>query len=340
MTGVQTALPIFGISESVNYLDVGLKLDVEPQVYLDNEVGIKVGLEVSSIVREIRSQSGSLTYQVGTRNAQTVLRLKDGETQVLAGLISDEDRKSASKIPGLGDLPLLGHLFSTHSDEATKTEIILLITPRIVRNIIRPDAAASEFSSGTDTSVGGPSLSLRPSAATTPAPTFHGQGSPSPAAPTSAAAPTPNPASTNVAIAGPMNVSLIAPPNVAKGQEFNVLVQGSASNEIKALSFDLLYNPQQVEVARVMEGAFLKQGNAGTQFRAEPVEGSGKLSVNVTRLTGGAKGAGALAVVVMRVVADQSGVMQLNVDNFKATDASGAVVNAPAPPAAAAMILP
>jgi len=151
-----------GVSESVNYLDVGLKLDVEPLISLDNEVSMRVGLEVSSIVREIRSQSGSLTYQVGTRTATTVLRLKDGETQALAGLISDEDRQNASKVPGLGDLPLLGRLFSSQRDETAKTEIILLITPRIVRNLVRPEMAAMEFPSGTEAAVGGASLELRP----------------------------------------------------------------------------------------------------------------------------------------------------------------------------------
>ena len=150
-----------GVSESVSYLDVGLKLDVEPRVYLDNEVGIKVGLEVSNIVREIRSGSGTLTYQIGTRNADTVLRLKDGETQILAGLISDEDRRSASKIPGLGDLPMLGHLFSTHHNEANKTEIILLITPHIIRNLTPLDASMSEFAAGTEADIGGAPLSLR-----------------------------------------------------------------------------------------------------------------------------------------------------------------------------------
>ena len=319
-----------GISESVNYLDVGLKLDVEPQVYLDNEVGIKVGLEVSSIVREIRSQSGSLTYQVGTRNAQTVLRLKDGETQVLAGLISDEDRKSASKIPGLGDLPLLGHLFSTHSDEATKTEIILLITPRIVRNIIRPDALMSEFASGTDASVGAPSLSLRMAQTNAPAPVFQGQG----AAPPQNASP--NASAPNT----PMNVTMITPPNAAKGQEFNVLIQGSSTSDVKSLNFDLLYNPQQVEVSRVMEGAFMKQGNAATQFKADPVEGSGRLPVAVTRVTGGTRGAGALAVIVMRVISDESGPTQLTLENVIATDVAGRPVNTPAPTATAVMILP
>jgi general secretion pathway protein D len=151
-----------GLSQSVSYLDIGLKFDVEPNVYLDNEVGIKVGLEVSNIVREIQGANGSLTYQVGTRNAATVLRLKDGETQALAGLINNEDRASANKIPGLGDIPLLGRLFSTHHDEKSKTEIILLITPHIVRNLVKPDADIMEFSSGTDTSIGAPSLRLSP----------------------------------------------------------------------------------------------------------------------------------------------------------------------------------
>src|SRR5471032_801436 len=86
-------------SDSVNYVDVGLKLDVEPNIYLDDEVAIKINLEVSSVVKEITSKSGTLAYQIGTRSAATVLRLKDGETQVLAGLISDEDRTTANKVP-------------------------------------------------------------------------------------------------------------------------------------------------------------------------------------------------------------------------------------------------
>ena len=150
------------IAESVNYLDVGLKLDVEPTVTLDDEVGIKVGLEVSNIVREIRTTAGALTYQLGTRNASTTLRLRDGETQVLAGLISDEDRKTANQIPGLGDLPVVGRLFGSHLDTTTKTEIVLLITPRIVRNIARPEIRAEEFASGTEAAVGAPPLALQP----------------------------------------------------------------------------------------------------------------------------------------------------------------------------------
>lgn len=148
-------------SESVSYLDVGLKLDVEPQVYLQGEVAMKVGLEVSSIVQQVKSAGGSLTYQLGSRNANTVLRLKDGETQVLAGLISDEDRAAASKLPGLGDLPILGRLFSSQRDDRSKTEIVLLITPRILRNLERPELAQAEFFAGTEGSVSDRPLLLR-----------------------------------------------------------------------------------------------------------------------------------------------------------------------------------
>src|SRR5262249_41618480 len=127
------------VSESITYLDVGLKLEVEPAVFLEDDVGIKVGLEVSSISREIKSPSGTLSYQVGTRNTSTTLRLKDGETQVLAGLISDEDRKSVTQVPGLGSIPVLGRLFGSHQDTFNKTEIVLLVTPRVVRNLARPE---------------------------------------------------------------------------------------------------------------------------------------------------------------------------------------------------------
>jgi general secretion pathway protein D len=159
ITSSQTAN--VGTSESVSYLDVGLKLDVEPNVFLNSEVGVKVALEVSNIVKEVRSRSGTLTYQIGSRNAVTELRLKDGETQALAGLISDEDRKGAVGLPWLIDLPVVGRLFSSETSDRNKTEIVLLITPRIVRNLDPSAASRSEMAGGTEKSVGAPRLSLQ-----------------------------------------------------------------------------------------------------------------------------------------------------------------------------------
>ena len=149
-----------GVSESVQYLDVGLKLDVEPNVYLDDQVAIKVGLEVSSIVQQITSQQGTLTYRIGTRNTATVLRVANGETQILAGLIQDEDRRTVDKVPGLGDLPMVGRLFTNNNDNRSKTEIVLLITPYVVRNLDRPAPSALEVASGTEGSLGATPLRL------------------------------------------------------------------------------------------------------------------------------------------------------------------------------------
>lgn len=149
-------------SESVNYLDVGLKFDVEPLVHLEGDVAMKVNLEVSNITDTIQTKSGSLVYQLGSRNATTNLRLRDGETQVLAGLISDAERSSGNRVPGLGQLPLVGRLFGSTREEASKNEIVLLITPIIIRNLARPDLNDAEFFGGTGSATSDKPLRLRP----------------------------------------------------------------------------------------------------------------------------------------------------------------------------------
>ncbi len=161
-------LPVFtttstanvGVSTSVSYLDVGLKLDVEPSVQLDNEVILRVALEVSNVIGEVRGPQGSIAYNVGTRVSSTSLRLNDGETQVLAGLISDEDRRTAVGVPGISTLPILGRLFGVQSDSRKKSEIIMLITPHIVRNIPVPSASYTTLAAGTDALPGARSVRL------------------------------------------------------------------------------------------------------------------------------------------------------------------------------------
>ncbi len=142
-----------GVAENVTYVDVGLKLDVEPRINLDNYVNIKVGLEVSSLGEKTITKNGAEVYTIGTRNANTVLRLKHGETQILAGLILDDERKSTARLPGLGDIPLLGRLFSNQSDRKSKTEIVLAITPRILSNIQLPKADVAEYWTGTESQI-------------------------------------------------------------------------------------------------------------------------------------------------------------------------------------------
>jgi general secretion pathway protein D len=227
-----TAVQNAGVASSVSYIDVGLKLEVEPQVYLDDEVGIKLNLEVNSNLGSVTvggSTTGQTTaYQVGTRSAQTVLRLHDGETQVLAGLINDNESASWSKVPGLSDIPGIGRIFSNDNSRHDKTEIVLLVTPRIVRNLATPETARM-VPAGTENVVGsrpltiGPtgkqSLSVRgsdgnprPAApADNPAPDEPVLTAPLPAAP-AAQAPAPAPSQPAAPASGPSSTTLTAPP--------------------------------------------------------------------------------------------------------------------------------
>jgi general secretion pathway protein D len=146
---------------TVQYLDVGLKLEVEPDIHSDGEVGIKMSLEVSTAGPPVtNTQSGTTAFQISTRTIATVLRLKDGETQVLAGLIQDKEARSRIMIPGLGEVPALGRLFSSNHNDTAKTEIVLSITPRIVGRTKLQEAQSVEFWSGTESNLRSTPLAL------------------------------------------------------------------------------------------------------------------------------------------------------------------------------------
>lgn len=149
-----------GSSNSVSYLDVGLKLEIEPTVLLDDDVTMKIALEVSNVLGTITTASGTQAYHLGTRNTSTNLRVRDGETNILAGLIQRDERRSNTGVPGLNEIPVVSKLFGTSQDSDTRTEIVLLITPRIVRNLELPGVGLQEFLSGTDSAVGGAPIQL------------------------------------------------------------------------------------------------------------------------------------------------------------------------------------
>ena len=141
-------------TSNVQYIDVGLTLEVQPTIHNDGNVAIKVALEVSSIIKQISVPIGNggttLAYEIGTRNTSTLLELKDGETQVLAGLIQDSDQRNSTQIPLLGDLPILGRLFGSKGTTRDKNEIVLSITPRVIRTQGRPSSETTEFWYGSE----------------------------------------------------------------------------------------------------------------------------------------------------------------------------------------------
>jgi general secretion pathway protein D len=293
-------------SSSVQYLDVGLTLEVQPTVYLDGDVSIKVGLEVSSITNTV-VVGGTQAYTIGTRNANTLLRLKDGETQILAGLIQDSDTKNAAGIPGLSQIPIVGRLFGSHNSDREKSEIVLSITPRIIRTQARPASDATEFWYGTETRSrttpfgggGGFDSSSAASAGGGAGAVGGGAGMPtvgprpSVSQPVAVSAPTPAPAAAPAAPAGPPphpTVTVDGPGEIAVGQEFDVTVRMATDIGISRLRGQVRFDSSALQLVSATAGDMVpasagsptvdaKAGGAQLDITAseDPVMGEGSL---------------------------------------------------------------
>ena len=142
-----TVTPGGVVSETISFIDVGIRFEVQPNIHLDDEVTTNVRLEVSSIGLPVVTAT-SRAFRVSTRNSSTTLRLREGETTVIGGLISDEERTTTIKVAGLGDILILGKLFTTQEKTRVNTEILLSITPHIARGIPIPELELTDFWSG------------------------------------------------------------------------------------------------------------------------------------------------------------------------------------------------
>ncbi len=141
---------------SFEYRDIGVNIDITPRTHHDDEITLTLKIAVSNISGE--GFGGLPTF--GNREVTTTIRLKDGETNMLAGLIRDDERTTLSGTPGLSDLPLIGRLFATHHKEARQTDIILTLTPHIVRVLDLAEDDLRPFRLGRDSVGGGGSPDL------------------------------------------------------------------------------------------------------------------------------------------------------------------------------------
>jgi general secretion pathway protein D len=280
-----------------------------------------------------------------------VLRLKDGENQILAGLINDEDRNSGNKVPALGDIPILGRLFGSQRDDAIKTEIVLSITPRIVRNPLRPSLAESEFDAGTEASLrnrglegAAPGLLVPTPLQIKPTPGLSPVQKPPTAPPAPGGAggapgayPTPGPGAatpggggtiigaplgtvggtvtgpTPFVTAGTTTMAFQGPAQAAAGTSFSLTLTVLPDQPITSMPFTLGYDPKRIEIASVTEGEFMRQGGASSSFTTQIDAASGRVLGTATRGSGdGASQVGTLLTLAVRALtANTSATVQL-----------------------------
>lgn len=239
------------VTSTPTFIDLGVKLDVEPRIGLNNDVTMKITLEVSNRTGDLAGPSGATAPIVGNRSAETILTLKDGETQVLAGLIDNRDTRSVGGIAGLLNIPGLDKFTSSQNINRTKTEIVLLITPRIIRNIQKPTNLESEYHFGTASEAGKLPVTIKRTEAQSLAiaPTGTGQGAMrgglNAFAPQAEAPVTPNPFADAVAAAP--SLSLQVPANVGLDKEFSVNVRLVGAKPTVNADLQLSYEASALE---------------------------------------------------------------------------------------------
>lgn len=352
-----------GTMVNVQYIDVGVKVNAEPTIQLNDDINIKLSLEVSSVInRQTVGDASSLTtvVTIGTRNLDTVLSLKDGETSIIGGLIQDNKSDSKQTFSILGDIPILGPLLTGTNKTNDKTELILAITPHIVRAITAPDADVASFWSGKEDepSVANPYASFvqepeipspqpavpasppqgRPAASAPPAgsanPTMPASpaGSVNPAMPVApagssaigvpAVAVAPQSASAPNAPAK-VSLNINAPSAVALNDQFSIDIVASNLVNLSNAPFVISYDPVFLDYVGAREGPFLKNDGKPTSFQATGVKDSGQIAVDLSRADNsvGVKGSGTLATLTFK--AKRKGTANLGLLKASFTDPEG-----------------
>jgi len=290
------------VTVNVQYIDIGVKMSAEPTIQLNNEIVIKLSLEVSQQIGGARDVgAGTSVVTIGTRNLDTVLSLKDGETSIIGGLIQRSKGDEKNKLLLLSDIPVIGDVFSDTSTNSSKNELLLAITPRLVRGITVPQGGLSSFSSGKEDD---PSL-IKSLASFSQEPLYDGaaaeqravQGQPVQAAAagqTDLQADQPKPAQLQIA----------APAVVSVGQQFGLAVNLSNARNVLHAPFVLTYDPLYTELVNVVEGSLLKMGGKPTVFSGRDNPSMGTVTVLLSREAGtaGVTGSGTLTTLLFKAV--------------------------------------
>ena len=324
------AVPTTSTVTSIEFKDTGIKLTIEPQVHLNNSITLRLQIEVTRLGDRVILQSDPLItqFRFGKRTADTALNIRDGETVVLAGLIAEEDRKTRDSVPGVDDIPLVGDLLSNTETDKITTEVILVVTPHIVRKLNPPQLAKQTMWSGTAqhyaTKRQFPINQTRSTSLYNDGGTeFSSAADSAPSSSNEQAAEAKNVDQESAESeqadpqASPTEVSrlqiLPTAASIKNGEQISLTLQGQNFSSAERTSLALTYDPAVMTFKQAIEGPFWTGKQVPPSLTVSVVPNAGQLVIQMGQQGKPVQGSGALASIVFE--ATGTGTSHIHIQN-------------------------
>ncbi|MGA1988280.1 MAG: cohesin domain-containing protein [Candidatus Sulfotelmatobacter sp.] len=297
-----------GINPLVNtqfqYIDVGVNIDLTPHVHSDREVSLKITMEISSEIGQ--ASIGGITQPIiGQKKVDLgEIRLRDGETSLIGGIMDDSETKSLAGIPGLAQIPILKYLFGQTTQDHSSDETVFAITPHVVRGSEVSEINQHAIDIGTFSTI--QLHRVRPQAAPLPSSSQPGTPATQPTTPAPAAQP-PAPNASSTSPNGTASF-LFDPPTIqtAKGNTFVVNLLLSGAQNVHTVPVQLNYDPKMLTLVNVSNGGFLSQDGQIVTLAHREDEMIGQSQITAARPSGagGVSGQGAVITITFQAKAD------------------------------------
>jgi general secretion pathway protein D len=339
----QSGVAGVGVSPLVNtqftYLDVGVNVEITPKVHENNEVSMHLDLDVSQVAQYV-NLGGINEPEISQNKLTTDIRLRQGEVNLIGGIIQQTDSKSTSGIPGLGSIPFLGKLFNGDNIDKERTELVIALIPHVVRGQDIDATNLKGVAAGNATQI---KVNYGPRPATpteqpqgvvtTPSSTISAPAAPPATAPPQVLAPPPPPAQGPAQAQGPVRVTF-APPNVDTQLNATVTVSLTADNVTDMISAgaQLRYDSNILRVTSITTGDLPQRNVAPLQPTQNILNDVGLSDMSVSRgpQDGGVSGGGVLFTVVFQTIG--RGLTNVTVAGVSLTSSTGQPINATGPP--------
>lgn len=306
------------VNTQFQYLDVGVNVDVTPRIHPDHEISMKVNVVVSSVTGS--SNIGGISQPIiSQRSIEHDIRLKDGEVNVLGGLIERTDTDTINGWPGLAKLPFFRYFFSNDTVEHQDNEVLIVLIPHIVRLPTLTAENLRSIASGSDANA---QVRLENEVMAPPVPKAQSVPTPTPAPAAGPAAAGPATATPAPAAAAQNAMLRFDPANITlkPGETTTVGVVVQNVQDLYSIPLLLQFNPAVVSIEDVRQGGFLSGGTQDIAIVERVDKEKGQAIVSATRMpnTPGVSGSGTLVGIVLKGVAP--GTSQLSIVQVNAKD--------------------